>query len=148
MYTNKMIYVYCTIRRYTCAVVCFVGDEKVSVASVTVDHASFTPEASLRAKLHLLRRNVPDPASSERPVRAQFAFIVAWNASWRHSGVVSAFAELFPGVPLSGYFTGCYKFGHEVLPVTEPRVSTDGTRAARRTDNKPDRVGSAALSSQ
>ena len=119
---------------------CFVGDARVSVASVILDPHDQTPE-QLRAKLELLRRNVPQPGVSERPVRAQFGFAVACCSRgqrfWGRAGVeTAAFAELFPGVPLTGFFGGG-EFGHNVRPETDPRVGKDGTRAARPTSRCP-----------
>lgn len=120
--------------------VCFVGDEKISVSSVILDPHDRTPE-QLRAKLDVLRRNVPHAGSSERPVRAQFGFLVACCSRgqrfWGRAGVeTAAFAELFPGVPLTGFFGGG-EFGHTVRPDTDPRVGKDGTRAARPTSRCP-----------
>ena len=69
----------------------------------------------LRASWSLLRRNVPHPNSSDRPVRAQFGFMAADSSvtfdadsndkyATYHVGVVlTVFAELFPGVPLTGF---------------------------------------------
>ena len=118
--------------------VCFVGDARVSVASVILDPHDQTSE-QLRPKLDLLRRNVPQSGVSERPVRAQFGFAVTCCSRgqrfWGRAGVeTEAFAELFPGVPLAGFFGGG-EFGHNVLPKTDPRVGKHGTRTARPTSH-------------
>ena len=110
------------------AVVCFVGDENVSVASVILDlttRIAASPE-ELRAKLELLRRNVPHPDSSDRPVRAQFGFMAGGCGTMTRDEVektlFAVVAELFPGVPFTGF--GVYDlFGHDVLPSTGPRAN-------------------------
>ena len=124
--------------RYTGAVVCFVGNARVSFASVILD--PHDPE-QLHAKFDLLRRNVPLPGASERPVLAQFCFVVAGCSRgpclWDLAGVESAaFAEYFPDVPLAGFFSD-REFGQNVLPETDPRVGKDGTRADRPTSRFP-----------